>query len=65
MDQAVSFAGLDIQVKESGKWKGQAKPSKPGSGRLRHILYLAALRCTRLEGSAFGAYYHRLWYAQT
>jgi len=60
MDQAVAYAGLDIQVKESGKWKGQAKLSKRGSGRLRRILYLAALRCTRLEGSAFGAYYHRL-----
>ena len=60
MDQAVAYAGLDIQVKESGKWKGQAKLSKRGSGRLRRILYLAALRSTRLEGSAFGAYYHRL-----
>jgi transposase len=60
IDQAVAYAGLDIQVKQSGKWKGQAKLSKRGSGRLRRILYLAAARCTRLEGSAFGAYYHRL-----
>ncbi len=47
-------------MKESGKWKGQAKLSKRGSGRLRRILYLAALRSTRLKGSAFGAYYQRL-----
>jgi len=60
IDQAGAYAGLDIQVKQSGKWKGQAKLSKRGSGRLRRILYLAAARCTRLEGSAFGAYYHRL-----
>jgi hypothetical protein len=26
-------------VKESGKWKGQAKLSKRGSGRLLRILY--------------------------
>jgi transposase len=60
VDQVVAYAGLDIQVKESGKWKGQAKLSKRGSGRLRRILYLAAVRSIRLKGSAFGAYYHRL-----
>jgi len=59
-DQAVASAGLDIEVKESGKWKGQAKLSKRGSGRLRRILYMATVRCIRLPGSAFGAYYHRL-----
>ena len=59
-DQVVAYAGLDIEVKESGKWKGQAKLSKRGSGRLRRILYMAVVRCIRLPGSAFGAYYHRL-----
>jgi transposase len=60
VDQAVAYAGLDLKVKESGRWKGHTKLSKRGSGRLRRILYLAALRSVRLEGSAFGAYYHRL-----
>lgn len=60
MDQAVAYAGLDIEVKQSGKWHGQAKLSKRGSGRLRRILYLAAVRCICLDGSPFGAYYHRL-----
>jgi transposase len=59
-DQAIAYAGLDITIKESGKWRGHRKLSKRGSGRLRRILYLAAIRCVRLEGSAFGAYYHRL-----
>jgi len=59
-DQVVAYAGLDIEVKESGKWKGQAKLSKRGSGRLRRILYMAVVRCIRLKDSAFGAYYHRL-----
>lgn len=59
-DQVVAYAGLDIEVKQSGKWKGQAKLSKRGSGRLRRILYMAAIRCIRLSGSAFGAYYRRL-----
>jgi transposase len=59
-DQAVAYAGMDIEIKESGKWKGKAKLSKHGSGLLRQFLFLAALRSIRLEGSAFGAYYHHL-----
>jgi transposase len=60
MNQVVAYAGLDLQVKQSGKWKGQTKLSKRGSGRLRRILYLAALRSIRLPASPFGAYYRRL-----
>jgi transposase len=59
-DQAIAYGGLDIEIKESGLWKGKAKLSKRGSGLLRRMLYLAALRSIHLEGSAFGAYYHRL-----
>jgi transposase len=33
-DQVIAYAGLDVQIKESGLWKGQAKLSKRGSGRL-------------------------------
>lgn len=60
MDQVVAYAGMDLQIKQSGKWKGQTKLSKRGSGRLRRILYLAALRSIRLQASPFGQYYHRL-----
>ena len=60
MDQVVAYAGMDLQVKQSGKWKGQTKLSKRGSGQLRRILYLAALRSIRLPDSPFGSYYHRL-----
>lgn len=59
-DQVVAYAGLDITIKESGKWRGQRKLSKRGSGRLRRILYMAAVRSIRLDGSAFGAYFQRL-----
>jgi transposase len=31
-DQAVAYEGLDVQIKESGKFKGKAKLSKRGSG---------------------------------
>ena len=60
VDQVVAYAGLDLEVKQSGKWKGQTKLSKRGSGRLRRVLYLAAVRSICSKGSAFGAYYHRL-----
>jgi len=60
VDQVVAYAGLDLEVKQSGKWQGQVKLSKRGSGRLRRVLYLAALRCICLPASAFGAYYQRL-----
>src|SRR5205823_13216373 len=52
-DQVVAYAGLDIQVRESGKSKGQAKLSKRGSGRLRRMLYLAAVRSTRRKRLTF------------
>ncbi len=60
MDQVVAYVGLDLQVKQSGKWKGQTKLSKRGSGHVRRILSLAALRSIRLPTSPFGMFYHRL-----
>jgi transposase len=60
LDQVVAYAGMDIEIKQSGKWRGQAKLSKRGSGLLRRMLYMAAIRCIGRPGSAFGVYYHRL-----
>jgi len=60
MDQVVASVGLDLQVKESGKWKGQTKLSQRGSGHVRRILSLAALRSIRRPSSPFGMFYHRL-----
>ena len=57
MDQVVAYVGLDLEVKQSGKYVGQTKLSKRGSGRVRRILYLAALRSIWLQGSPFGVYY--------
>jgi transposase len=59
-DQVIAYAGLDVQIKESGLWKGQAKLSKRGSGLLRQTLYLAALRSIHLQSSAFGGNSRRL-----
>jgi hypothetical protein len=60
LDQVVAYVGMDIEIKQSGKWRGQAKLSKRGSGLVRRMLYMAAIRCIWLPGSAFGVYYHRL-----
>lgn len=59
-DQVVAYAGLDLTVRQSGKWKGQLKLSKRGNGLLRRILYMAALGCLRRKDSAFRAYYAAL-----
>jgi transposase len=59
-DEVIAYAGMDIEIKESGLWKGRAKLSKRGSGLLRRMLYLAALRSLQLEHSPFRAYYQRL-----
>jgi transposase len=59
--QVVAYAGLDVTVRESGKWKGRRKLSKRGSGALRRCLFLAALGSLRTRSaSAFGAYYRAL-----
>jgi hypothetical protein len=59
-DQAVAYVGLDVRVRESGKWRGQRKVSKRGSGAVRRALYLAAVHCLTLPTSAFAAYYRHL-----
>lgn len=41
--QVVSFAGLDIRIRESGKWKGKSRISKCGNRHIRKALYMPAL----------------------
>jgi transposase len=38
LDQVVAYTGMDIEIKQSGKWQGQAKLSKRGSGLVRRML---------------------------
>ena len=59
--QVVAYAGMDVTVRESGKWQGRRKLSKRGSGALRRCLFLAALGSLRERtASAFGAYYRAM-----
>ena len=34
-DEVIAYSGMDIEIKESGVWKGRAKLSKRGSGPAR------------------------------
>lgn len=40
--QIVSYAGLDVKLRESGIWKGKAKISKAGNVHIRKALYFPA-----------------------
>lgn len=41
--QVVSFAGLDVKIRQSGKWKGKSRISKCGNSHIRKALYLPSL----------------------
>lgn len=34
-DEVIAYGGMNIEIKESGKWRGKAKLSKHGSGPAR------------------------------
>ncbi len=44
--QVVSYSGLDIQMKESGNFKGKTRMSKKGNVRIRQCLFMPALTAT-------------------
>jgi len=41
--QLTSYAGLDVRIAESGKWKGKSKISKRGNSHIRKALYMPSL----------------------
>ena len=54
----LAFAGCEPRIRESGKWKGQPRVSKRGSGQLRHALYLVA-NTIRMYDDFFRAVYDK------
>jgi transposase len=40
--QLTSYAGYDVRIRESGKWRGQAKISKKGNSHIRAALFFPA-----------------------
>ena len=57
--QIVAYAGLDIKIRESGKWKGKTKISKAGNVHIRKALYFPAY--TSIQHSQnYKLFYERL-----
>jgi transposase len=44
--QLTSYAGYDVKLKESGKYKGKSKISKQGNAHIRRVLHLPAINAT-------------------
>jgi transposase len=57
--QVVSYAGLDVEMKESGKFKGRSKLSKKGNARIRQSLFMPALSATNYNKN-IKAFYKRV-----
>jgi len=57
--QLVSYAGLDIKLAESGKWKGKSRISKQGNKYIRKSLYFPALSKS-MHDPQTKEYYRRL-----
>jgi transposase len=57
--QLVSYAGLDVIEKESGKYRGRTKISKKGNARIRSALYMPAMSAS-LHNSNLKEFYNRI-----
>lgn len=57
-DAFVAFAGLDVRVRDSGRFSGRRKLSKKGHGELRRLLYMAAMTARRSD--TWKGYYQRM-----
>lgn len=57
--QLSSFAGYDISIKESGKWKGKARISKKGNSHIRQAMYMPSLSSIQ-HSETYKTFYERL-----
>jgi transposase len=62
--QLVSYAGLDVVAKESGKHKGKTRISKKGNARIRSALYMPALTAAT-HNSSLKNFYERVNHNRT
>jgi len=54
--QLVSYAGLDVKIRESGAWKGKSKISKKGNVHIRKALYFPAYTNMKHSNNYLGLY---------
>lgn len=57
--QLTSYAGYDVQLRESGSWKGKSRISKKGNSHIRSALYFPALNAVRRNNN-FTTFYNRI-----
>ena len=57
--QLSSYAGYDVSIKESGKWKGKARISKKGNSHIRKAMYMPFLSSIRFSDT-YKTFYERL-----
>ena len=57
--QLNSYAGYDISIKESGKWKGKSRISKKGNSHIRQIMYMPSLSAIQ-HSETYKSFYERL-----
>lgn len=58
-DQLVAFVGLDVRVRQSGKWVGRQVLSKRGNGYLRKVLFQIGWGLM-MNNEAYHAMYERM-----
>ena len=56
-DAFVAFIGIDVRLRESGKYNGKRKLTKRGEAELRRLLYCAAQPARSYQ--LFDAYYQQ------
>jgi len=54
--QLVSYAGLDVKIKESGAWKGKSQISKKGNVHIRKAMYFPAYTNMKHSNNYLGLY---------
>ena len=59
INQLSSYSGYDVQIRESGKWKGKAKISKKGNSHIRKAIYMPSL-CSIRYSQTYKEFYNRL-----
>jgi transposase len=58
VDSYIAFLGLDVRVRQSGRWQGRRKLTKKGDGEIRRLLFNAAMQGRR--NPLWAPYYLRL-----
>lgn len=57
--QLTSYAGYDVRIKQSGKWKGKPTISKVGNKYIRAALFMPSLSA-KMYSQTYGRFYDRI-----